>query len=128
MTPTVFIKLHSLYYRLCLFCSITPGIRSLAVTLRTECVDLWNGSSAISVDNDLYDGLHLGSEGNRKVFDSIRGVLSARYPYLDPATNDSDKQHGLVPLHFPHWSTIAGLTTEESKTVLDDWKWSTGSI
>lgn len=99
------------------------GIRSLAMTLSTECVDLWNGSSAISVDDDLYDGLHLGSEGNRKVFDGIREVLSAKYPYLDPVTNNSDKRHGIVPLHFPHWSTLAGLSTEESKTILDDWKW-----
>ena len=118
----IFTLIDNLRFRLSvlLFTCITV-IRDLSHTLRVDCVDLWSGNNEVCFD-DLCDGLHLGPGGNRKVFEGIKDVILKKYPELDPIKNDS-RADGKVPLHFPHYSTLGGLSTEESKSMLQNWQW-----
>jgi lysophospholipase L1-like esterase len=65
----------------------------------TYLLDLWEGDYMI-MDNDLCDNLHLGVEGNRKVFEGIKHIIKSQISEFVPFKDSLDKERGLQYL-FP---------------------------
>jgi hypothetical protein len=64
--------------------NMIPSLRNKRLAL----VDLWlndkeKGISAVTAE-DLYDGLHLGVSGNKKLFDGLKLCINIHFPYFSP--------------------------------------------
>lgn len=87
-------------------------VRGLPVS---AVVDLWGWIE----QQDLYDGLHLGPEGNRKVLALVQQAMR------EHGINPEDGPNGCpqMPMQFPHWTQLAGLSSEKAAARLNGWLW-----
>ena len=68
--------------------------------------------------DDLRDGLHLNSSGNKKVFSGLQTLLRDQFPELVPKAAD-----GVLGDHFPLSSTFSCKSEEELRQLLTSWEW-----
>ena len=94
-------------------------IRELGSKLNADVLDLWEEGSKYKIEfGDLCDGLHMGQQGNRKIFEGIVDILLTRHPNLSHLP-----RYDCMDLHFPDWKELAGRSKEESKEIIDKWEW-----
>ena len=93
-------------------------VREIGAEMNVDVLDLWKEGSPYRVENGDFcgDGLHMGTGGNRKIFQGLVNIIQTRHPHL----NDFN-----VELHYPDWKELKGKSVEESKTMLETWVWST---
>ena len=94
-------------------------IRNIGKERDVMVVDLWAGEDAVNID-DLNDGLHLGVEGNRKVFDRIKEVLQKNQMMQLPDENDYNACASVF--HFPGWRELVGQSPAEAVAQVANWK------
>jgi hypothetical protein len=120
-------------------------VRQLGSELSIPVADLAQEPHRIT-PNDLCDGLHMASSGNRKIFEAVSGVIRTHYPELVPGdiheapltsvkNGTADEQSNVLstmvvntnpgmPLHYPDRLELGGKNERESKEFLDAWRWS----
>jgi lysophospholipase L1-like esterase len=99
------------------------SVIQVADELNTDICDLWHvDDESLKIKHeDLHDGLHLGEEGNRKLFGLLQSLIRSKYPEIAP----DDKEDGTpnYKLHMPHFSELLHKNASESKQILEDWQW-----
>lgn len=94
--------------------------RELAAAHDLALVDLWEGESKIEL-SDLCDGLHFGPGANIKTLNAIKAVVKEKFPDIVPEDRPDGLPH--LPLHFPHWSEVTGISEAEALSKIESWKW-----
>lgn len=97
-------------------------IRKLAKNAGVPVLDLWREDAYKVELDDLNDGLHLGTNGNRKVCEGLQDIIRKNYPHLRP--EDDASGHPNMRYHLPQHREVGDLNDlQKSKILLKDWKW-----
>lgn len=99
------------------------AMERVAMRQDVALLNLWH-SSNLKVHpittGDLIDGLHLNEHGNTKIYRGLHDIITFSYQHICPENAGGIPN---LPMHYPHWSTMANLPKEKAEEKLRHWRW-----